>query len=246
MDLKEKNILVTGATSGIGSAVAHCLARRGCRLTLCGRNEESLASLEENYPEALVLFADVSQADSCKNIIRQAVEHGGALDGLIHCAGISVMQPMRFYQPDTLYETMNTNLYSAFHLMNFFRKPRHHAPESHFVVCSSSLAQHGQASSSAYGASKAALEGAIRAWAVELAREGIRVNAIAPGYVNTPMFEKAQMWMAEESLALLKARHPLGFGDPADIANAAAFLLSSASKWISGIVLPVDGGFHAS
>lgn len=245
MRLEGKKFLVTGATSGIGAAVACLLAEQGCQLALSGRNKERLAEQAAALPNSIAIAADVARPEDCEKLLQEACGALGPLDGMAHCAGVSLMQPMRFYSPDVAAALMTTNLASAFNLVAAFRKPGRHEKESGIAMISSVMAQHGCPSLAAYSASKAGLEGAVRVWAVELAREGVRVNALAPSYVRTPMLEKMTASFSTAMLAQIKARHPLGLGEPEDVANAVAFLLSPAARWINGVVLPVDGGFHA-
>lgn len=247
LSLRGKAILVTGASSGIGAAVAVALAQMGCRLAISGRDAERLAAvLEDIGAEHKSFAADISHADEAASLVQAAADTLGPLYGMAHCAGISPMAPLRFFSAKTLENSLATNLISAFYLMAAFRKNGIHADESHAVFMSSLSAAHGQASLAAYCAGKAGLEGAVRAWAVELAAAGIRVNAVAPGCVETPMFAKLQSKMTADFSQALLARHPLGFGRPEDVAQAVAFLLSPASRWITGTTLYVDGGFHVA
>ena len=244
-DLTGKIFLITGATSGIGASVAEILSSEGARLILSGRNKERLKAQILSLPECVDIPVDISCQEECEDLLQQACSIWGPLDGMVHCAGISLMQPMRFYCKADFMQVIESNLGSAFHLMSAFRKRGRHAPESHVIMISSIMGQHGMPSLAAYSASKAGLEGAVRVWAVELAREGIRVNALAPGYVTTPMFERMRSCFASTTLSQIEARHPLGLGQPEDVAHGVAFMLSPASRWIPGVVLPVAGGFHA-
>lgn len=243
--LSGKKFLITGASSGIGACLAHALAAQGCHLVLSGRNKERLDAQVHMLSDTHGITADISKQEECERLLQESCSLLGPLDGMAHCAGISLMQPMRFYNEAETIRVFESNLLSAFHLVSAFRKRGRHTQESRLVMMSSVMAQHGVPSLAAYSASKAGLEGAVRAWAMELARESICINALAPSYVLTPMFENMSANFAPATLAQLKTRHPFGFGRPEDVAHVAMFLLSPLSRWINGVVLPVDGGFHA-
>ena len=243
--LSGKKFLITGASSGIGASLAHVLAAQGCHLVLSGRNKERLDAQVHMLPKAKGITADISKQEECERLMKESCSLWGPLDGMAHCAGISLMQPIRFYNEHETMHIFESNLLSAFHLVSAFRKRGRHAQESRIVMLSSVMAQHGMPSLAAYSASKAGLEGAVRTWAMELARENICINALAPSYILTPMFDRKRSSFAPATLAQIETRHPFGFGRSEDVAHAAMFLLSPLSRWINGVILPVDGGFHA-
>lgn len=243
----QQTVIITGASSGIGAAVATTLAQKGYRLFLTGRDAERLnVTLQQVGPQHKAFTADITAQEEVSKLFDVALESFGPFYGMVHCAAISPMVPLRFLSNETLVNTLQSNLTSAFYLLKAFSQKKARTSESRAIFVSSLSAHHGQASLSAYCASKAGLEGAVRAWAMELASEGIRVNAIAPGCVETPMFQKLKEKMTNEYLQSLQMRHPLGFGHPEDVANVVDFFLSHNSRWITGTILHVDGGFHAS
>jgi NAD(P)-dependent dehydrogenase (short-subunit alcohol dehydrogenase family) len=147
--------------------------------------------------------------------------------------------------PAAVNELLRTNLLSAIMLMRGFSQKDCHAAESSVVFLSSIVGFTGRPSASVYGASKAALVGLAKSLAVELAGHRIRVNCVAPAFVETEMFAQFRETLPPEQLEALERAHPLGFGTARDVANAVAFLIANTGRWITGSTLVVDGGYSA-
>jgi NAD(P)-dependent dehydrogenase (short-subunit alcohol dehydrogenase family) len=242
-----RTILVTGASSGIGRETSILLGRLGARLVLVGRDRvrlEATARLLEGDGHSIESF-DLSDTDAIPDWIQSIGRDRGPLDGLVHAAGVHAMSPLRSLTSGEVESIMRTNLGSALALAKGFRKRKVSSPGSNIVFLSSVAALTGQPGVAAYSASKGAIAAATRALAIELAPEGIRVNCVAPGMVQTEMAERIRASMLPEQWEAIAQMHPLGLGQPLDVAYAIAFLLSTAARWITGVTLVVDGGYSA-
>ncbi len=169
----------------------------------------------------------------------------GPLNGMVHSAGMTGTAPLRFQTPEDVSTMMKVNVESAFALARGFRQKGVCASPASMVFLSSAAGMTGVAGKSAYGASKAALISMAASLALELAREGIRVNCVAPGWVETEMTAADARKLAPEQFEAMKKAHLLGFGQPRDVAHAIAFLLADTARWITGTTLVVDGGLTA-
>ena len=246
-EMSGKTVLVTGASSGIGRETAILLSIMGATVVLTGRDtgrlEETLSRMAGDGHK--VEPFDLGDVDAIPAWIKRIASQTGPLHGLVHSAGIQHTIPLRVLSAAKLEEQMRTNFTSAVMLLKGFRQKGCVAPRSSVVLLSSVLGLAGQPAVSVYSASKAALIGFARSAAVELAGEGIRVNCVAPGYVETEMAGEIRTKMTPEQFEAISRLHPLGLGTPGDIAHSIAFLLSEAGRWITGTTLVVDGGYTA-
>ncbi len=248
MDLSGRRILVTGASSGIGRATAVLASRLGASVTLGGRDparlEETLGLLHGTGHRASPF--DLADLDGVPGWLKDMAGQGGALGGLAHCAGVQETRPVRSVDRAFFERVAGANLGSVFALARGFRQKGVRADGAALVLVSSIAAQIGTPGNVVYAASKGGVEAAVRGLALELLRDGVRVNGVVPALVETELVRQARVKLTEEQFARMLERQPMGLGQPEDVAAAIAFLLSDAARWITGALLPVDGGALAS
>jgi len=241
--LAGKKILVTGASSGIGRSCAVEIARLGAQVIVSGRNSERLdETLRMLSGEGhLAVVADLSTEDG-RTLLLSALP---VLDGVVHSAGVNKVLPAAFTGAPDFEEINSVNAEAPIVLTTRLLKEKKIAGNASIVFIASVSSVAGWTGLLSYAASKAALVGASRVLAVELGRRGVRVNCVSPGLVMTPMNESVEALRSEEARKEDLKRYPLGYGRPEDVAYSVAFLLSPASRWITGTNLVVDGGYTA-
>lgn len=243
--LAGQHVVVVGASSGIGRATALRCAEAGARLSFCARRAELLEGLlgEMTGSEHGYRTLDVANVDQIGSVLDAFVEKRGPIDGLVYAAGTNLLRPLNVIRKDPWDQLQAVNLRGAvFCCQAATMNPRAAREGMSLVLIGSAGARKpGGSGMVAYAASKAALEGATRAMAVEGARRKIRVNAVAPAAVRTEMWDATER--TEEQIQKILERHPLGVGSVDDVAYACVYLLSAAAKWITGSVLAIDGGY---
>lgn len=246
--LTGKRILVTGASSGIGRAVAVMCSNMGADIIMMARD---LKRLSETYNDLLpgshsFFSIDLTKYESIEPIIEECVNKHGKFDGLVHSAGIEISVPLQFMKPQQYEEILSINVISGFELAKVMSKKKYfNSNGGSFVYLSSIRGIIGQEAAIAYSCSKGAIIAGVKSMALELAPKKIRVNSISPAIIETEMTSRLFDNISEKSKENMFANHPLGFGKPNDIAYACIYLLSDASRWITGSNMIVDGGYTA-
>lgn len=238
------NYLVTGATSGIGLRTVEHLLSIGNKVFAIGRNTDSLEYLQRKYTQLIIVLKfDLLQISEIEGQVSIFCEKNGKFDGLVNCAGIEETNPLTLYTFEKINRIFQINTFAAIELLRVFAKKKYSNDGASIVLISSVMGILGQSGKVGYCASKSAVIGAVKASALELAKRNIRVNAVLPGVVMTPMTEKLFEKIDEASQKRIQDMHPLGFGTVEDVVPTIAFLLSDNSKWITGQNIIIDGGY---
>lgn len=239
--LINKTILITGASSGIGRAIATECSQLGAKLVITGRDEKRLNRVYEELHGSghHKIQADLTLDTGLDTLTREIPE----LDGVVHSAGIVRTLPFPFVTEDELHKVMDINFMVPVKLSQKLLKLKKLKKESSIVFISSiSGVRCTFAGNSMYSASKGAVNGIVKGMAVDLATKSIRVNSILPGMIETALMKDDSI--TEEQIAADMKRYPLKrYGKPEEVAWAAIYLLSDASKWVTGTNLLIDGGY---
>ncbi|MGI6497030.1 MAG: SDR family NAD(P)-dependent oxidoreductase [Kiritimatiellia bacterium] len=245
LDLTGRRILVTGASSGIGRACAVLISQLGASVVLVARDTTRLQETQQMLCGSghVVLPFDLSDTDHYDALFKQGTE-GSKLHGLVHAAGLCPAFPLQALSHDIVRQAFEINVFAFIELAKQFSK-RKYSEGGSLVAVSSVASLSGWAGGSLYCGTKGALDATVRSLAVELVSKKIRVNSVLPSNIMTPMLEEMLSVGGEAAKAAILAKQPLGIGEPLDVANAVAFLLSDASRFITGTHLVVDGGYLA-
>ncbi len=245
--LEGKTILVTGASSGIGQQCAIDCSKMGAEVILVARNivrlEETASQMEGN--NHIALSVDLSVAANVSNIFEELAKGKRKVDGLIHAAGVERTSPLKLLKPEDYEQLWRINALSAFEICRFISNRKYCNDGASIVFISSITGVIGRVGVTAYSASKGALIAATRSMALELAQKKIRVNCVSPGTILTPLMQNYLSSLTDEQYKKRVDGFPLGLGETTDISNACIYLLSDASRWVTGQNLIVDGGYTA-
>lgn len=241
INLAGKNILVTGASSGIGRAAAILFSELNANVIITARRqkelETTLSLMKKN--QHLLIPCDATNTDEVKELITQI----SPIDGWVHCTGKVFPVPVKFIQKKHIDDVFAVNYLSALNLTTELLKQNKLKTFSSIVFISSISTIHPYFGGSLYVSSKAALEAYAKNLALELAPRKIRVNVLQPALVKTDIYKKTvEAAVSSAEMHKYENQYPFGIGEPIDIANISAFLLSDAAKWITGSFIKMDGG----
>lgn len=249
--LSGKTVLITGATSGIGGALALACAEAGACVCAIGRNREKLDDLGKKLAAVssethFTRSFDVTDFAGIGTLIQRAVEQCGKISGFVHCAGIAETIPLKIMTPDIYERIYRVNVIAGYEFIKEISRKKNldNNDGASYVLVSSVSALRGEAGLLAYSSSKGAILSGVRALAAELAGKNIRVNCIVPGLLpETAMGQKTIGGLSQEAAREMENKHLLGFGKTEYLTGPVIFLLSAASRWMTGTALNVDGGY---
>lgn len=238
------NILLTGATSGIGLETLRQLVKKGHTVFAIGRDFSKIESLlQENKNQIRQHLFDFVNVKDIEDLFLRFELNNEKFDALIHCAGIEETIPLTLYSPDKIKRIFDINVFAGIEIMRLFTKKKYSNDGSSIVFLSSVMGILGQPGKIGYCSSKSAVLGMVKASALEFSKRKIRVNAVLPGVVKTPMTQNLFNQLSEENINQITEMHPLGLGEVTDVVPSILFLISDSSKWITGQNLIIDGGY---
>ncbi|WP_339688747.1 SDR family oxidoreductase [uncultured Parasphingorhabdus sp.] len=245
--LRDRTILVTGASSGIGREYCIQAAQLGARILLIGRDKDrldaTLGSLEGKDHQAFQL--ELNLIDDFKKSLLDITEMSGPLHGVFHAAGIETVDTLKRANDEVFERSFAASVRGSIAILAACSRKKVMVDSGAIVLMSSVAGHRGQMGMALYSASKTAIDSLTKSGAIELAGRNIRVNSVVAGAVDTAMHRVILERMTAESTAAYENKHLLGFGLPSDVVNAGLFLTSDASRWITGTNMIVDGGFLA-
>lgn len=244
--MANKVALITGAAGGIGAAIAERLKSEGFNLALNVRTmrpqlEELVEKLSDENCHVQVVLGDISNSEDCKRMVEEVIKEQGQIDVLVNNAGITRDKLVMQMSEADFEDVIATNLNGAFYLSKYVSRYMMKRRSGRIINMSSVVGLHGNAGQANYAAAKAGMIGMTKSFAKEFASRNILVNAVAPGFIETPMTDN----LTDDVKEKIKAGIPLGtIGEPSDVANLTAFLAGEESRYITGQVISVDGGMN--
>jgi len=241
-NLEKKNVIVTGASGGIGNAIIKKLSEAGANILASGTRIEKLEELKKNFEGLKILKFDISQSDKIEEFIENATnELGGGLDGIVNNAGITQDNLAIRMSLDEWQKVININLTSTFLMSKFAIKKMLKNKSGKIVNITSVVGHTGNLGQANYTASKAGIVAMSKSLAIEYAKKNININCISPGFIKTAMTDKIDDKFKEVIVSKIPSAR---LGEPDDIANAVLFLSSDQSNYINGETLHVNGGMY--
>ena len=241
-NLKKKNIIVTGASGGIGNSIIKKLSEEGANILASGTKIEKLEELKKNFEGLKILKFDISQSDKIEEFIENATnELGGSLDGIVNNAGITQDNLAIRMSLDEWQKVININLTSTFLMSKFAIKKMLKNKSGKIVNITSVVGHTGNIGQANYTASKAGIVAMSKSLAIEYAKKNININCISPGFIKTAMTDKIDEKFKETIISKIPSAR---LGEPEDIANAVLFLSSDQSNYINGETIHVNGGMY--
>jgi len=248
-DLQDKVAVITGGNGGIGFGMAQGLATEGARIVIAARNAAKSAAavdlLKSSGAQALAIEADVTNEDSVSRLFEQAKARCGRIDILVNNAGINIRKPVQTLAFEEWQQVVATNLHSAFLCCRAAYPHLKSAGGGKIINIGSMLSIFGAGFAPAYGASKGGVVQLTKSLASAWAADNIQVNAVLPGWVNTDLTRKARVEVDGLHERVLERTPARRWGEAADFAGVAIFLASAASNFITGVAIPVDGGYSS-
>lgn len=247
LNFKNKKIVVTGASSGIGRQTAIALSQLGASIFLIARREDKLKDVmaELDGSGHAYYCLDLSNTSAIEVSIKRIVDENGAVDGLVYAAGIDISIPIQLFKPEKVQEVFAVNYFGFLETVRQLSKKGRFNPGMRIVGLSSIAAKCGDKTHTVYSASKAAMDASVRCLAKELADKDICINTIAPAMTDTEIYQEFYKRHGEAAREELIKRQYLGIGKVEDIANAIVFLLSPGARFMTGSCMAYDGGFTA-